>query len=78
MLRDLRSVRMDDAGLPDAARRLLALAGAGTAGAGSSTTVPHSSLMKRVGEAYLDKRVEAVAIAALVGETALRAPPPLP
>lgn len=64
-------IRLDESGLPDAARRLLALASAGaTAPAPIETSRP--SLAARVGQAYFDAWSGAVAIAALVGETALR------
>lgn len=64
-------VQIDLTGLPDSARRLLALASAGTT---ESTTieVPRASLATRVGEAYFDVWSNAVDVAALVGETALR------
>jgi phospholipid/cholesterol/gamma-HCH transport system permease protein len=62
---------MDESGLPDAARRLLALPGSGTTEA-VSTTAPHRSWATRIGQTYFDAWSKAVAIAALVGETALR------
>ena len=77
MLRDsavtgqARLVQVDESGLPDAARRMLALAGTGTTEA-ASTAVPHRSLTTRVGEAYFDVWSKTVTIAALVGDTAMR------
>ena len=77
MLRDsagtgrARAVQIDESGLPDAARRLLALAAAGPTEA-ASASVPHPSLTTRVGDAYFDAWSKTVAAAALVGETALR------
>jgi phospholipid/cholesterol/gamma-HCH transport system permease protein len=77
MLRDsagrgrTRPVAIDDAGLPDAARRLLALASAGATGTGSGE-VPRPGLTTRVGEAYFDMWSKTVDVVALVGETVLR------
>jgi len=76
MLRDsarkrrIRPVEIDESGLPHAARRLLALAAAGT-GEVAGTAVARRSFMTRVGEAYFDAWTNTVAIVALVGETAL-------
>ncbi|KUZ67652.1 hypothetical protein WI36_23005 [Burkholderia ubonensis] len=64
-------VQIDESGLPDPARRLLALAAAGTAETASAAAT-RLSLMTRVGEAYFDARSNTVEILALVGETALR------
>ncbi|KVA16971.1 hypothetical protein WI42_00340 [Burkholderia ubonensis] len=64
-------VQIDESGLPDPARRLLALAAAGTAETASAAAT-RLSLMTRVGEAYFDTRSNTVEILALVGETALR------
>jgi len=64
-------LKIDEAGVPDAARRLLALASAGTPEATRAET-PHRSLATRVGEAYFDTWSNAVAAATLLGETALR------
>ena len=77
MLRDsadagrTRPVQFDESGLPEPTRRLLALAAAGAAEA-AVTAVPCPSLATRVGEAYFAGWSRVVAIAALVGETALR------
>ena len=77
MLRDsadagrTRPVQFDESGLPEPTRRLLALAAAGAAEA-AVTAVPCPSLATRVGEAYFAGWSRMVAIAALVGETALR------
>jgi len=77
MLRDLagtgrtRPVEIDESGLPDAVRRLLALLSAGAPEA-ADTAVPHPSLTTRVGEEYFDAWSITVGVAALVGETALR------
>ena len=77
MLRDsadagrTRPVQIDVSGLPEPTRRLLALAAAGAAEA-AVTAVPCPSLATRVGEAYFAGWSRMVAIAALVGETALR------
>jgi phospholipid/cholesterol/gamma-HCH transport system permease protein len=65
-----RPVEIDESGLPHAARRLLALAVAGT-GEVASIAVAHRSLMTQVGEAYFDAWANTVAIVSLVGETAL-------
>jgi len=77
MLRELsgearaQAVQIDDAGLPEAARRLLALAvESGTAG--TDEAMLHPSLATRVGEKYFDAWAQAVEVAALVGDTALR------
>ncbi|HKM52968.1 MAG TPA: hypothetical protein VJY33_06115, partial [Isosphaeraceae bacterium] len=64
-------LQIDEAGVPDAARRLLALASAGTTEATRAET-PHRSLATRVGEAYFDAWSNLMAIATLVGESALR------
>jgi phospholipid/cholesterol/gamma-HCH transport system permease protein len=66
-----RPVQIDDSGLPDAARRLLALASAGAPEA-AGAAVTHRSLPTRVGEAYFDAWSIIVEVAALVGETALQ------
>jgi phospholipid/cholesterol/gamma-HCH transport system permease protein len=77
MLRDsadagrTRPVQIDESGLPEPTRRLLALAAAGSAEA-AVTAVPCPSMATRVGEAYFAGWSRVVAIAALVGETALR------
>jgi len=77
MLRDsadtrrTRPVHIDESGLPDAARRLLALASAGAPEAADSA-VPHASLTTRVGEAYFDAWSILVGVAALVGEITLQ------
>lgn len=77
MLRDLagagraRAVPIDHSGLPETARRLLALASAGAPEA-ADAAVPHRSLTTRIGEAYFAAWSIAVGAAALVGETALR------
>lgn len=76
-LRDLagagraRAVPIDNSGLPETARRLLALASAGAPEA-ADAAVPHRSLTTRIGEAYFAAWSIAVGAAALVGETALR------
>jgi phospholipid/cholesterol/gamma-HCH transport system permease protein len=64
-------IKIDEAGVPDAARRLLALASAGTTEAPRAET-PHRSLAARVGEAYFDAWSNMMAVATLVGESALR------
>ncbi|MBB5462441.1 ABC transporter permease [Paraburkholderia sp. Cpub6] len=77
MLRDCagtgrtRPVQIDESGLPDAARRLLALASADVAKA-ATTAVVLPSLRTRIGRAYFDAWSNTVAITALVGEAALR------
>jgi phospholipid/cholesterol/gamma-HCH transport system permease protein len=77
MLHDLadtgraRPVQIDESDLPDAARRLLALASAGAPEAAGTVALP-LSLTTRVGEAYFDAWSKTVGVAALVGETALR------
>jgi phospholipid/cholesterol/gamma-HCH transport system permease protein len=77
MLRDsadagrTRPVQIDESGLPEPTRRLLALAAAGSAEA-AVTAVPCPSMATRVGEAYFAGWSRMVAIAALVGEAALR------
>ncbi len=77
MLRDsiaadrARAVQLDTSALPDAARRLLVLASAAPSAA-AYTEVPHPSLLQRVGELCLAWGPRAGAVAALVGETALR------
>ena len=77
MLRDssgegrARAVRLDDGGLPETARRLLALtAPAGTEAA--QERVPHPSLVARVGDASFHALSKAVEISAVLGETMLR------
>ncbi|MDF3884916.1 ABC transporter permease, partial [Cupriavidus basilensis] len=69
--RRARAVQIDESGLPDAARRLLALAAAGTTEAASAAE-SYPSLTTRVGEAYFDAWFKTVGVGALVGETALR------
>jgi phospholipid/cholesterol/gamma-HCH transport system permease protein len=64
-------VLLDDAGLPDPARRLLALTSASAAEAGLSEA-PRPGLTTRLGEAYFDAWSKTVDVVALVGETALR------
>ena len=64
-------LQIDESGLPDAARRLLALAGTGGPEP-VDARVPPSSLATRVGQAYFDVCSKAVAVAVLVGDTALR------
>lgn len=77
MLRDVstegraQAVQIDDTGLPDTARRLLSLAAAGATEA-VDKGIPHPPLAARVGEAYFDASAEAVEVAALVGDMALR------
>jgi len=77
MLRDsadtgrTQPVQIDNSGLPETARRLLALVSAGAPKA-ANNDVPHASLTTRVGEAYFDTWSQTVGAAALVGETALR------
>jgi phospholipid/cholesterol/gamma-HCH transport system permease protein len=77
MLRDYSAegraqpVPIDDTGLPDTARRLLSLAAAsGTEAAEKGA--PRPTLATRVGEAYFDASAEAVEVAVLLGDTALR------
>lgn len=65
-----RPLEIDESGLPHAARRLLAMAAAGT-GEVADTAAVHRSLATQVGEAYFKAWANAVAIVALVGETAL-------
>lgn len=64
-------IRIDDIGLTDPVRRLLALASAGATEA-SATEVPRASLATRVGVGYFNIWSDTVDVAALVGETALR------
>ena len=77
MLRDLAATgstqptHIDDSGLPDAARRLLSLAVAGGPEA-ADREMRHPSLATRVGVACFDCLSEAVEVAFLVGEMALR------
>ncbi len=77
MLRDsadtgrTRPVQIDESGLPDAVRRLLALLSA-AAPETADSAVPHPSLATRVGETYVDAWSISVGAAALVGETALQ------
>jgi phospholipid/cholesterol/gamma-HCH transport system permease protein len=59
-----RPVRIDDDGLPDAARRLLGLASARTDQA-TGVVVTHKSLVTRVDEAYFDAWSRALGVAAL-------------
>ncbi len=63
-------LHIDDAALPEPARRLLSLAFA-PADEASGTAVPPSSLATRVGEAYFKTWSKAVTFASLVGETEL-------
>jgi len=70
-LRRPQPVQIDDTGLQDTARRLLALSAAG----GSATAdkeMPRPSLATRVGQAYFAALSDAAGMAELVGETALR------
>jgi len=77
MLRDAskevraQAVQIDDSGLPETARRLLALAAMDGREAADKPAL-HPSLATRVGEAYFDAWSEAVEVATLVGDTALR------
>lgn len=64
-------LELDEAGLPDAARRLLTLAaesGAATAGAAP----PRTGFLARLGNRAIGVWAEMVAVAALIGETMLR------
>lgn len=63
-------LKIDESGVPDAARRLLALASAGAPEA-TRAEPPHRSLATRVGEAFFDARSNMMAVATLVGESAL-------
>jgi phospholipid/cholesterol/gamma-HCH transport system permease protein len=63
-------VQLDTSGLPDAARRLLALASAGPSGA-ADTNVSPPSFLTRVGELCLACWPKTVAVATLVGETSV-------
>lgn len=65
------SVQIDDSGLPEPARRLLALASA-VRPENPVAAQPRPSVLTRVGEAYFDAWFKTVGVAALVGETALR------
>lgn len=77
MLRDsgeadpARRVQIEDGNLPEAARRLLALAEAGGTGA-ADTAAASPSLATRIDEACFAAAAETKEVAALVGETALR------
>lgn len=77
MLRDsagtgrTQPVQIDNSGLPETARRLLALASAGAPEA-ADNEMPPPSLTTRVGEAYFGAWSKTVGVATLVGETALR------
>ncbi len=66
-----RPVQLDTSALPDSARQLLALASAGATEV-ADTNVADSSLVTRVGQVYFSWWSKAVAVAALVGQTALR------
>jgi phospholipid/cholesterol/gamma-HCH transport system permease protein len=77
MLRDYSAqgraqrVEIDSTQLPETANRLLRLAAASGA-VPAEMAIPPPSLATRVGEAYFGASAEAVTVAALVGETALR------
>jgi len=66
-----QAVQIDDTGLPETARQLLALAAAGSTETAEKGIV-HPSLATRVGEVYFGASAEAVEVAVLVGQTALR------
>lgn len=66
-------VELDEAGLPEAARRLLALAAeAGPAPEGPAAARPGASLLTRLGRRAIAGWTATVAVSALVGETVLR------
>jgi phospholipid/cholesterol/gamma-HCH transport system permease protein len=71
MLRETIGTRMDETGLPEAARRLLALA-SGKRIEPPSAKSPPPSLATRVGQTYYRACSDAVEVLELVGETALR------
>jgi phospholipid/cholesterol/gamma-HCH transport system permease protein len=66
------SVQFDESGLPEAARRLLALASASGRMETSHGMQPEKSLATRVGEGFLGSWSGATQASALIGETALR------
>ena len=66
-----RPLPIDESALPATARGLVALAAAGGKEV-AEKAAPAPSLARRVGEAYFATSSEAVEVAALVGETALR------
>ncbi|HYX46174.1 MAG TPA: ABC transporter permease [Sphingomicrobium sp.] len=66
------AVQLDTSSLPDAAQRLLALASAGGASRAPDTEVPRRSLLTRIGKRCLASWPLTVAVAAFMGETALR------
>jgi phospholipid/cholesterol/gamma-HCH transport system permease protein len=68
-----KTAHLDDADLPETAKRLLALAETGTAAANHEMVV-HSSLATQVGEKYFGTLSGIGEISALVGETALKGP----
>ena len=63
---------LDESALPEAARRLLALAGSAGGPGSAEAGLPPPSPAARVGHAAFGLWEEVVAVAALVGETALR------
>src|SRR5581483_9419644 len=63
-------IQIDDTGLPDTARRLLALSSESRVEATKSET-SQLSLAARIGETYIDVSSRAAELATLLGETAL-------
>ena len=66
-------IELDEAGLPEAARRLLALAAEGESGPPPAVVQPAASLVVRLGQSVIGNWLQAIAVFALVGQTVLRA-----
>jgi phospholipid/cholesterol/gamma-HCH transport system permease protein len=67
-----RQIELDETGLPEAARRLLALAAESSLAPPTDVSPAGASFLTRTGRRAISRWSEAVAIAALVGETVLR------
>jgi phospholipid/cholesterol/gamma-HCH transport system permease protein len=63
---------LDESGLPEAARKLLALAAAGGRRPAAAVPPPSPSLPAQVGQAAIGAWSETIAVAALTGDSALR------